>query len=95
MNGLGDCFRLFLMHPMARTGNDSQLCVLRPMGQIYLKVMPFVIDLVALRLREAGKSATWRTFPSFENDDGNIVMPGEVLLRGEQTFTLKVFSIHA
>ena len=33
VNGLGDCFGLFLMHAMARTGNDAELRVLRPVGQ--------------------------------------------------------------
>jgi hypothetical protein len=27
VNGLGDCFGLFLMHAMARTGNDAELRV--------------------------------------------------------------------
>jgi hypothetical protein len=94
VNGLGDCFGLFLMHAMARTGNDAELCVLRPMGQIHLKTVPGVIDLIALGFREAGEGATGSTFPSLEENHGDIVMPGEVLLWRKQTFTLKAFRIH-
>jgi hypothetical protein len=94
VNGLGDCFGLFLMHAMARTGNDAELCVLRAMGQIHLEAVPSVIDLVALHLREAGEGAAGSTLPSLEDDDRDIVVPGEVLLWREQTFTLKAFQIH-
>ena len=94
MNGLGDCFGLFLMHAMARTRNDAELRVFRPVGQIHLKTVPGVIDLVALRLREAGEGAAGSTLPSLEDDDGDIVMPGQVLLWREQTFTLEAFQIH-
>jgi len=82
------------MHAMARAGNDSELRVLRPVRQIHLKIVPGVIDLIALRLREAGKGATGSTLPSLEDDDGDIVMPDQVLLWREQTFTLKAFQIH-
>jgi hypothetical protein len=82
------------MHAMARTGNDAELRVLRPLGQIHLKAVPGVIDLVALRLREAGEGAAGSTFPSLKDDDGDIVMPGEVLLWREQTLPLKALHIH-
>jgi hypothetical protein len=82
------------MHAMTRTGNDAELCVLRPVGQIHLKTVPSVIDLVALRLREAGEGAAGSTFPSLEDDDGDIVAPGEVLLWRKQLLTLKAFQIH-
>jgi hypothetical protein len=80
VNGLGDCFGLFLMHAMAGTCNNAELRVLRPVGQIHLKTVQGVIDLIAPRLREAGKGAAGSTVPSLEDDDGDIVMPGEVLL---------------
>jgi len=56
--------------------------------------VPSFINLVALLLREAGEGAAGSTFSSLEDDDGDIVMPGEVLLWREQTFTLKAFQIH-
>ena len=82
------------MHAMARTGNDAELRVLRPVRQIHLKTVPGVIDLIALRLREAGEGAAGSAFPSLEDDDRDVVVPGEVLLRREQTVTLETFQIH-
>jgi hypothetical protein len=56
--------------------------------------VPSFIYLVALRLREAGERAARSTFPTLEDDDGDIVMPGEMLLWREQTITLKALQIH-
>jgi hypothetical protein len=55
------------------------------MRSIHLEVVPSFIYLVALRLREAGEGAAGSTFPTLEDDDGDIVKPGEMLLWREQT----------
>jgi hypothetical protein len=59
------------------------------MGKINLKAMPSFVDLIALRLSEPGESAAGRKDSSFKNDNGYIVVPCEMLLRGEQTLMLK------
>jgi hypothetical protein len=92
VNGLADRFRFFLMSAVSRTGNDAEPRVLRPVGQIHSKAVPRVIDPAALRLRKAGKGAARRTFPAPEGNHGDIVVPGEVLLWGEQTFTLEALT---
>ena len=53
--------------------------------------MPGFIDLVTLRLSEAGEGTARRNFRSFKDDNGDIVMPCKMLLRSEQAIMLETF----
>jgi hypothetical protein len=82
--GICDRIRSLLMHKVTRTSYRSELPVPGSMGEIDLEVMPFVIDGVALLVIQPWKRRTWSAFRAFEDDEGDVRVPGKLFLIGKK-----------